>query len=319
MRRQHARGSTNDLESCEGGTAYQRTRSAGLSDDWASVAIGAVFFVVCLGCVGLLALDAPSFGADAAPTPHAPGRQMRSDAPPRKAFAFLQTSQSYTCLTKVAIRSLQLTGAKEPIVLMTTLDDVSAPAPGVQVVRVPNPPTRGRGRYRDTFTKLHIARLPFDRVMFFDSDILFHRSPSFLFEVNPRGGIAGPEAYWMSAAPVASGGPLIVDPSPTLFADVLDAGDLDLHYEGEMDYIIEKFNASVRLPYHVSILVAEFVPDHELYMLRGGTPRTFLLVHFDNEWKPYLWPNSRVSDLYPDAPFLQEVYAAWNALRETVC
>tara|TARA_Y100001954_G_scaffold187679_1_gene200843 strand:- start:472 stop:1266 length:795 start_codon:yes stop_codon:yes gene_type:complete len=261
--------------------------------------------------LGVVSIGAVAVCASALPEAHAVREPF--------AFAFVQTSPDYACMTKVAIRSLQLTGAKEPIVLLSTFA-VDDPMLGVRVERIDSPPTKGQGRYRDTFAKLLIARLPYDRVVLFDSDVLIHRSPSFLFQVDPKDGIAGVESYWTEDKSVGSATPLIVNPNRDLFRDVLEHDDLTEKYPGDMEYIVERFSdTAVRLPYHVSVLASEYVPDHELFGVRGGAPRMYMMIHFDGLLKPTLWTMQRLRQLYSDAPHLLEEFSTWYALRDAVC
>lgn len=241
----------------------------------------------------------------------------------KHAFAFVLTNVRYECMTRVAIRSLQNTGATEPIVLMTTLDDV-APFDNVRVRRITLPPTLGRGKWTDTFAKLWVARLPFERVIYFDSDVLFHRSPSFLFHVDPEDGIASPEAYWEDGTairtPISSAGPLIVRPHRVLFGDVLDSSHLSRAYERDTDYLNDFYGpTALILPQHVAVMIDEFIPGTPRFHRRGGTLQTYMLVHFNDEWKPTLITGENIIEAYPQSSLVADEFEAWHLLQLQVC
>ena len=253
----------------------------------------------------------------------------------KHAFAFVLTNVRYECMTRVAVRSLQNTGATEPIVLMTTLEDV-APFDNVRIRRVTLPPTLGRGKWTDTFAKLWVARLPFERVIYFDSDVLFHRSPSFLFHVDPEDGIASPEAYWEDGAairtdalrpedrrevqPISSSGPLIVRPHRVLFGDVLDSSHLSRVYERDTGYLNDFYGpTALILPQHVAVMIDEFIPGTPRFHRRGGTLQMYMLVHFNDEWNPTLISGENIIEAYPQSSLVADEFEAWHLLQLQVC
>lgn len=239
------------------------------------------------------------------------------------AFAFVLTEREEECSVRVGILSLQRTGVKEPIFLMTTLDSVEGMR-GVEVRRVPVPPTLGKGKKRESFASLWAGRLPFERVVLFGGKVLFHRSPSFLFHVDPGKGIAAPEAYWMKGKgghhPIGSEGPLVLRPRRDLFEDVLDSSLLTGVYESEGEYIDDVHGGSARiLPQHVSVRIDEFVPNSTRFRRRGGSPHTYLLVRFVEEWAPERWTREDVEAAFPLRSSLADEFGAWRLLREEAC
>lgn len=234
----------------------------------------------------------------------------------RKAYVFLLTSGNYECMTRTAILSLQESGATSPILLLHMLERPPLIA-GVKTMPVNTPRTLGAARYKLVFAKLEIARLNYDRVMFFDSDVLVLKNPEPLFQINPGSSIAAPVAYWLSPKAPSTGGPLIVNPSPHLFADVLDT-DMSGLYEGEMDFVIEKYGSRyTQLSNDTAVLISEYIPGEHLR--QGVAYHDAGLVHFDGEWKPPMWPMKRVKAQHPNAKVMQIIYKKWWMLAEEAC
>lgn len=256
------------------------------------------------------------------------------------AYAFLlyeeaqrrQQQVDYRRMTRVAISSLREFDEETPVALLrfektNELDLLGSKGPLFDFP-LPSPKTRGASSaYRMTFLKLHIARLPFRSVLFFDSDVLFFSSPFPLFSLfEPRllssrlrfgkETVAAPVAYWLKERPLTSGGPIGVLPSKTLFRDAIDEGVKGERFDGEMDYLIRRFNSTFfPLPDRSIVLVGEFAKDDPAFRaLRVRRVEDALTVHFVAHWKPTILSSSTVEKRYGPDSTLSSIYRRWETI-----
>lgn len=230
------------------------------------------------------------------------------------AYVFLLTSVKYERMTRKAIASLQQYDFTTPIILMTYKHRVHPPLPNVTMWPVKRLFNLGRFQWKDTFAKFEIATLTqFDRVMFFDSDVLFFSSPKRFFNEAPNADIVAPYAYWIGdgASVFSTGGPLIIRPSASLFAEVR-AGKLLKVYDGEMDYFNEyaQSHKTVALTNPSFVLVGEYFPGDPIYRHYNESPSTLTMVHFIANWKPPLAPE-RLRKMPAE---IQDIYECWERL-----
>ena len=137
-------------------------------------------------------------------------------------------------------------------------------------------------------------------------------------------GIASPEAYWEGGSairtPISSAGPLIVRPHRVLFGDVLDSSHLSRAYERDTDYLNDFYGpTALILPQHVAVMIDEFIPGTPRFHRRGGTLQTYMLVHFNDEWKPMLITSENIIEAYPQSSLVADEFEAWHLLQLQVC
>lgn len=252
-------------------------------------------------------------------------RQEQKNQRNDKAYAFLLydngNAADYSCMCMVAIKSLRQYDRETQIAVIRYEQTPRLPLSAFTVDDYPvsRPLNKGTGQWRYTFLKLQIARLPFKRVLFFDADVIFYNSPAELFNQIPLNSVAAPTAYWLKSLPLMSGGPLGVVPQPKLFADALD-GNLTVRYNGEMDYLIERFNKSFKvLPVGSCVLVGEYAPDDAAFRMLNIPVERAITVHFVAQWKPSRSDSSRMMRLYGPKSTIYQIYEKWNRLASGAC
>lgn len=231
------------------------------------------------------------------------------------AYVFLLTSKSYETMTRKAIASLRRYDRFTPIVLMVhnRIGSVDIQTHNLELYPIRTLKNAGRYQWRDTFAKFEIAALTqYDRVMFFDSDVMFCNSPQRYFYVNPESELMAPYAYWFGSNlhPVfTSGGPFVANPSETLFYEARNE-QLGKTYDGEMDYVNEVlYNEIAPLDNQSFVLVGEFYPNDAVYSVYGEKKwYEHTMIHFVADWKPPM-AEARLRTM-PNS--IQEIYKQWD-------
>jgi hypothetical protein len=253
-------------------------------------------------------------------------REQKSPKPTKdEAYVFLLYDRGgaadYRCMCMVAIKSLREYDTETQITVIRYEQTRRLPLSAIIAEDHPvgRPLNQGMYQWMYTFLKLQIARLPYKRVLFFDSDVIFYNSPVELFQHIPPNSLAAPTAYWLKSLPLMSGGPLGVLPQPTLFADALDA-KLTVKYDGEMDYLIERFNNTFKVfPVGTCVLVGEYAPDDAAFRMLDIPVERALTVHFVAHWKPSQSVSSQMLRRYAPDMTIHQIYKRWSRLASGVC
>eukprot|EP00755_Sulcionema_specki_P001034 Sspe_Gene.116204::Locus_104922_Transcript_1_1_Confidence_1.000_Length_1187::g.116204::m.116204 len=243
------------------------------------------------------------------------------------AWAILLGTRNYLCQTQVAVAAIKKTNTVAHVVVITLIDVRESDFPRDVLVFQGNVPNHGRGSWGSTFGKLLIARLPYKKVMLIDSDVLVLQNMDHLFQVEvPKDSIAAPLAYWLGYHFLQTGGPLLVEPSPTLFEKGLEHR-LPMRYDSEMDWLNEQYKHTAKvLDKSYAMLCGNWVPGDRIYHhfnssiidpSKGSVP--VHMVHFIAGWKPANWPMHRVKAQYPREPELIAAYQKWWDLDKEVC
>lgn len=256
----------------------------------------------------------------------APPHQAQKPRQRSNAYAFLlydnRGTADYSCMCMVAIQSLRLYDHRTEVAVIRFEGTPRLPLPDSELVvdyPIGKPRNEGSVQWRYTFLKLQMARLPYKRVLFFDCDVLFYNSPVDLFYHIPFDSIAAPVAYWLTSRPLMSGGPLGVVPRPSLFADALD-GRLGAKYDGEMDYLIDRFNDTFKvLPVGSCVLVGEYAPNDPAFRMLNIPVERALTVHFVAQWKPSRSLSARLMRLHSADTTIHQIYRRWSSLADAVC
>lgn len=230
------------------------------------------------------------------------------------AYVFLLTNHKYEKITLKAIRSLRQHDNYTPIVVLTT-GFKSKIINNVTYKQV-KPKNFGRWQWRDTFAKFEVATLEeFDRVMFFDSDVIFYNSPFKHFFEDTAADVMAPYAYWLEngTSVHTTGGPFIVRPSKDLFKNVRSRV-LRKSYDGEMDYFNEVLKRDLKTRFKTLldpsyVLIGDYNTD-ERDVVNPIPPTNYTLVHFVAWYKPPL-PETKLKKL---SSTIQKVYSDWAAL-----
>ena len=257
----------------------------------------------------------PTESPTASPTMSPTEGQSNGPDASARAYVFLLTNAKYELMTRKAIASLQQYDVDTPIVVMTHQYRIQPPIHHVIEWPIQQLHNFGQFQWKDTFAKFEVAGLTqFERVMFFDSDVLFYGSPRPFFDEAPDADVVAPYAYWLEngTSVFMSGGPLIVRPSAALFAEAR-SGRLSKTYTSEMDYFNEyaQRHPVVPLTNTSFVIVGEYYPQDPVYRYHGNHPvEEQTMIHFIADWKPPL----RADRLRSMPADIQEIYDRWERM-----